>query len=93
MLTIWIGRLLISEKVAQKIIDIHGISPSEVRAAVEQVTGLDFSWLYEPERGRQNPYVIVRTQIRQKDALVVIYPTDNPVDHEWRLASVYHIDE
>jgi hypothetical protein len=93
VLTIWIERLLINERIGNKIIDRHGISPAEVRSAVERVTGLDFSWIYEPERDRRNPYVIVRTKIQNRDALVVIYPTDDPMDHEWRLASVYHIDE
>lgn len=91
MFTIWIVRLLISERVARKVIDVHGIDPGEVRTAVERVEGLDFSWVYEPERGRHNPYVIVRTQIQAQDALVVLYPTDDPADNEWRLASVYHI--
>lgn len=92
MLTIWIAHLLISERIANKIVERHGISPDEVRAAVEKVTGLDFSWVYEPERSRLNPYVIVRTQIQERDALVVIYPTDDPMDQEWRLASVYYVD-
>jgi hypothetical protein len=86
--TIWIARLLISERVMQKIIDRHGIDPGEVRAAVVQIEGLDFSWVYEPGRGA---YVIVRTQIRAEDALIVLYPTDNPMDHEWRLGSAYLI--
>lgn len=92
VLTIWIAHLLISERIANKIIERHGISPDEVRTAVEKVAGLDFSWVYEPERGRFNPYVIVRTQIQGRDALVVIYPTDDPMDLEWRLASVYYVD-
>jgi hypothetical protein len=91
VLTIWIARLLISERVAQKIIEVHGISPDKVRAAVERVEGLDFSWVYEPERGRVNPYVIVRTKIRGEDALVVVFPTDDPTDNEWRLGSTYYI--
>ena len=91
VLTIWIARLLISERVMRKILDDHGIDPDEVRAAVEQVEGLDFSWVYEPERGRVNPYVIVRTKIGEEDALVVLYPTDDPMDHEWRLGSAYRI--
>jgi hypothetical protein len=90
--TIWIARLLISERIADKITDIHGITPREVRAAVERVEGLEFSWVYEPERGRSDPYAIVRTEIRNRDALVVVYPTEDPADHLWRLASVYHID-
>ncbi|GEM_PF-1792375 len=89
MLTIWIARLLISERVGQKIIDQHDIGPGEVRAAVVQVEGLDFSWVYdEPGKGA---YVIVRAQIRGENALVVLYPTDNPMDHEWRLGSAYFI--
>ena len=91
MLTIWIARLLISERVMRKIINEHGIYPGQVRAAVERVEGLDFSWVWEPERGRENPYVIVRTQIREGDALVVLYPTNEPMDHEWRLASAYYV--
>ena len=58
---------------------------------MERVEGLDFSWVYEPERGRVNPYVIVRTKIRGKDALVVVFPTDDPTDNEWRLGSTYYI--
>ena len=75
----------------RKIIDRHDISPGEVRAAVERVEGLDFSWVYEPERGRASPYVIVRTKIGEADALVVLYPTNDPMDHEWRLGSAYYI--
>ncbi len=91
VLTIWIARLLISERVMQKIIVDHCIYPDEVRSAVERVEGLDFSWLYEPERGRPNPYVIVRAKIRGEDVLIVLYPTDDPMDNEWRLASAYFI--
>lgn len=91
MPTIWIARLLISERVMRKIIDQHGIYPAEVRAAVERVEGLDFSWVYEPERGRPSAYIIIRTKIGQEDALVVLYPTDNPMDHAWRLGSAYYI--
>ena len=91
MLTIWVARLLISERVMRKIIDKHGIRPGEVRTAAERVEGLDFSWVYEPERGRINPYVIVRTKIGEQDALVVLYPTDDPSNNEWRLGSAYYI--
>lgn len=76
----------------RKIIDKHGIQPGEVRAAVERVEGLDFSWVYEPELGRTGPYVIVRTKIREGDALVVLYPTDEPTTNEWRLASAYYLN-
>lgn len=33
VLTIWVARLFISERVARKIIELHGIYPSQVRAA------------------------------------------------------------
>jgi len=93
VLTIWIERLLISEAVEQKIVAKHGISAAQARAAVEKIEGLDFSWVHEPERGRPNPHVIVLTQIEDHDALVVLYPTDNPMDHLWRLGSAYYIGE
>ena len=91
VLTIWVERLLISERVMRKIVDVHGIHPDQVRAAVERVEGLDFSWVWEPERGRKDAYVIIRSKIGEENVLVVLYPTDDPIDHEWRLASAYYI--
>jgi hypothetical protein len=86
MVQIWVARLRISERVAQKISDLHHIEPQEVRDAVECVAGLDVSEDLDPERGWR---AIVRTRIRDKDALIVLYPADDPMGDVWRLGSVY----
>ena len=88
MPSIWIERLRISQRVAEKIADQHHIQPQEVRAAVERVEGLNFSWDHDPERGLR---AIIDVQIQDENALVVVYPTENPMDHEWRLGSAYLI--
>jgi hypothetical protein len=51
VLTIWVERLLISERVAQKILEKHDLRTRQVRAAVERVEGLEFAWDYDCERG------------------------------------------
>jgi hypothetical protein len=86
VLSIWVRQLRISRQVAEKIVREHRIWPQEVREAVERVSGLDFSWDYDPDRGVR---VLVQVQIRGDDALVVLYPTDDPADNVWRLGSAY----
>lgn len=92
MLTIWVEELRISERVALKIINRHGIYPAQVRSAVVGVAGLEYSWDFDRERGVR---AIVRTSMEVNgeisDVLVVLYPTANPVDHAWRLGSAYTI--
>lgn len=80
------ARLRISERVAAKIERLHQISPQEVRDAVVCVKGLNVSEDFDVERGRR---VIVRTRIRYREALVVLYPSDDPMGDVWRLGSVY----
>lgn len=82
------ARLRISQRVAEKIIRLHRIEPQEVRDAVECVAGLAVSEDLDPERGWR---VIVRTTIRDEEALVVLYPGDEPMGDVWRLGSVYFI--
>ncbi len=83
---IWVARLRISQRVAQKIINLHHIEPQEVRDAVECVAGLDFSEDLDPERGWR---AIIRATIRGDEALVVLYPADDPMGDVWSLGSVY----
>jgi hypothetical protein len=77
---LWVAHLLISNETAKKIISVHGIHPDDVRAAVECVTGLSFTWDDHPERGRR---AIVKTRINQKPALVVLYLADAGWDDWW----------
>lgn len=91
MLTIWVEGLLISQKVAQKIRERHGITSRQVREAVVRVAGLDFSWDFQSDRGVR---AIVRTRIgdrEENEALIMLYPTENPADQTWRLGSAYYI--
>jgi hypothetical protein len=78
--------LHISDGVAQKIINNHGVEPDEVRDAVVGVRGLDFAWHYHPQRGWR---VIVETYIRGDPCLVVLYPVSQADPDCWRLGSAY----
>lgn len=80
------ARLRISRQVAGKINSLHHIEPQEVRDAVECVAGLDVSEDLDPERGWR---VIAKVRIRDDEALVVLYPADDPIGDVWRLGSVY----
>ncbi len=92
VLTIWVEELRISERVAKKIIDEHGIYPAQVRAAVVQVDGLEFSWDFDRTRGlRAIVQIAIEFAGEVTNALVVLYPTENPMDHLWRLGSAYTI--
>jgi len=83
---LWIARLLISDRTAEKIINVHCIHPDDVRAAVVCVPGLRFSWDNRRGRGRR---AIVKTRIDGKRALVVLYASESGRD-EWWLASAYY---
>jgi hypothetical protein len=92
VLSIWVEELRISERVAEKLTEKHGISASQVRAAIVQVPGLDFAWDFDTERGFR---AIVRASIEgdreDNEAVIVLYPTENPADQAWRLGSAYYI--
>jgi len=83
---IWVARLRISPRVAQKIEHLHHVTAYEVRDVVECVRGLAARWDVDPERGAR---AIIQTRIRNQPALVVLYPTDDPYGDVWRLGSVY----
>lgn len=87
MVTIWVERLRISQRVAAKIEKEHGIDPGEARQAVEQVEGLDFTWDFDARGVRALVYI----QIREGNALLVLYPADDPNDHVWKLGNAYFI--
>ncbi len=86
LVRIWVATLRISQRVAEKIINEHHIEPQEVRDAVECVVGLAVSEDLDPERGWR---VIVQVRIRGNEALVVLYPADDPIGDVWSLGSVY----
>jgi len=80
--------LKISDRVAEKIIEAHGITPQQVREAVEGVGGLPFSWHHHRERG-DRAYVV--TEIDGVAVQVVLYPSRTGDAREWHLGSAYTV--
>ena len=48
---VWVAKLHISDRTAQKIIQRHGVTPDEVIEAIVGVVGLRYVWSENPERG------------------------------------------
>jgi hypothetical protein len=84
---LWVARLHISARTAQKIIARHAITPEEVRDAVVLRSGLRYVWHDHPQRGRR---ALVEVVIRGGRTLVVLYPVDDaPFGDEFNLGSAY----
>ena len=83
---IWIAELMISDRTALKIATKHGLSADEVKAAVEKVVGLRFSWDYDLVRGER---AILKVRIKGHKRLVVLYPDRAGRDGVWHLGSAY----
>lgn len=86
--TIWVAVLRISDRTARKIIADHGLYPAEVRDAVVCRPRLRFAWDHDPERGLR---ALVKVSIRERERLVVLYPTEDPMGDVWNLGSAYSI--
>jgi hypothetical protein len=85
---VWVATLRISERVAKKIVEQHGITPQQVRDAVVQVVGLQGSWDYDAERGLR---AIIEVVIGEDNVLVVLYPAEDLGVTVWRLGSAHTI--
>jgi hypothetical protein len=85
---IWIARLYISSRTAEKISQKHRISPNEIRDAVVCVEDLEFDWDFHLERGWR---ALVTTTIRNRPVIVVLYETGDPLGDSWNLGSVYFV--
>ena len=84
---LWVARLHISERTAQKITSVHHITPQEVRDAVELQAGLTYVWNEHPKRGRR---ALVEACIRGRRTIMVLYPVvDAPLGDEYNLGSAY----
>jgi hypothetical protein len=87
--TVWVARLSISCRTAQKVTQLHGITEVEVRDAVECVRGLYGRWDDHSERGRR---ALIDVTVRGRPATVVRYPSEHPMGDAWKLGSVYFVD-
>jgi hypothetical protein len=88
-LSVWIAKLSISTRTADKINNRHGISPDQVREAVVGVQGLTYVWDMHPERGLR---VLVKVMIQDRSALIVLYEKFDPLGDAWNLGSAYFVD-
>ena len=66
--------------------NVHGVSPSQVREAVEGVGRLPFRWHRHPEHGDR---ALLWTVIEDEPVLVVLYPARTGNAEEWWLGSAY----
>lgn len=89
MTTVWVARLNISCRTAQKITQLHGITEVEVRDVVECVHGLYGRWDDHPEQGRR---ALIDVTVRGRPATVVLYPSEHPMGDAWKLGSVDFVD-
>jgi hypothetical protein len=83
-----VAKLYISDRTAQKIVQIHRITPDEVREAVVGVVELRYVWSEDPERGERT---IIETTIRGRRVLIVLYPRKSTMGDEWNLGSTYPV--
>jgi hypothetical protein len=86
MAGLWVARLHISYRTAQKIINRHQIDIADVNDAVVCKSGLRYVVDDDPDRGRR---LIVEALIADKKALVVLYPKEDPMGDAYNLGSVY----
>lgn len=83
---IWVAQLEISKATAHKISTRHGVNADEITDAVQLVTGLEFVWDHDPERGSR---AILRVEIRERIWFVVLYPDGRGMEDVWHLGSAY----
>ena len=73
---LWVAELLISDRTAEKVRNLHGLEPEAIRDAVVFRSGLTFGWHNHPDRGRR---AIVDVRIDGRDVLVVLYEANHPL--------------
>jgi hypothetical protein len=64
----------------------HGLTAQEIRDAIVCVRGLPFTWDRDPDRGWR---VLVETQVRDRNYVVVLYPVDDPLSGVFSLGTAY----
>ena len=79
---LWVARLIISARTAEKLTSRHGLEWQEVHDAIVGVRGLRYVWDDDPERGRR---ALVEVTIRGRLCLVVLYPVADPSGDEYAL--------
>jgi hypothetical protein len=83
---LWVARLIVSQKTAEKLAGRHRLNWQDVRDSVVCVSGLRYAWDRDPERGRR---ALVEVEIRGMLCLVVLYPVDDSSGDVYALGSAY----
>jgi hypothetical protein len=84
--SLWVARLIISPATAVKLSSLHGLSPEDVRDAVQCVRGLSYGWDNDPERGLR---ALVEVRIGRQLVVLVLYPVNDPLGDTYALGSAY----
>lgn len=74
------SRLMISARVAEKLVHEHELTPDQVRTAVEGVGRLPFRWNHHAEWGTR---ALVTTAVDGRAVLVVLYPSGGGDAEAW----------
>ena len=83
---LWVAKLYVSERTAQKLAERHKLDYRDVIDAVVCVRGLAYTWEDHPERGRRAK---VEATIGGRECLIVLYPVDDPQGDVYALGSAY----
>ena len=84
-----VARLLISPATSAKINGKHQLSNDEIRSAVVNIRSLPYRWDNDPVRGLR---AYVEVWIRNRRAIVVLRPNNDPMGDVFDLATAYFVD-
>lgn len=84
--SLWVARLVISDPTKQKISSKHGLDWRDVNQALVGVSGLDYIWDDDPQRGLR---ALVQADVGGQACVVVLYPVDDPLGDVYALGSAY----
>lgn len=82
----WVAELRVSDRVAEKLAQKHGLDWRDVYDALVAQQGLLGSWNDDPDRGRR---LLVSIVVGSAPAIAVLYPVGDEGDGVWNLGSCY----
>ena len=71
----WVSEVHVNPRIAQKIVDDHGLSVEAVVAAVVRREVSEASWDDHPRHGRR---LLVKVTIKGRRVLIALFPAKNP---------------
>lgn len=83
----WIGQILFSDQVSDKVVRKHGLSPEEIRRAIACGAHDDARWHDDPIYG---PRLMVRGTVDQQQIIVYLRPIDSH-DGLWECLTAWRL--